>query len=109
MSDKKEITTLVGDDVFLRKIRGLRPVSYTSRGKKQFGFIAEEVHKFFPDAVGKVKTKGELLIPVVHVDQLVPACVAAIQALYSLIEERDKVIQDLSKRIKELEGKGLRK
>jgi hypothetical protein len=89
------------------RLYDLRPVSYTSRmdGKEYFGLIAEEVAQTIPDLAEFARSKD--VIPGSTSEALVPDAVHYPMLSVLLLDQVKKqhaTIEDLSKRVQQLEG-----
>ncbi|NDV47067.1 hypothetical protein D0T49_08415, partial [Paludibacter sp. 221] len=107
-SDRRLKTNIRGISYGLPQVMKLNPVSFTMKesGNKQIGFIAQEVRDIIPEIVSGTEgdiEKGEVLG--ISYAEFAPVLVKAIQEQQVVIEQQQKTIDTLIRRIEALEKK----
>ncbi len=107
LSLKSNIRTLGEESI--AGLYELRATSYRYRTQRddelQFGFIAQEVAKVFPDLVSQVNEVGEPERLGVSYEELIPITIAALQKQQQEIEERDAQLDELKNQVNNLNNR----
>jgi len=112
ISDKRLKTNVLDLDSQLDLVLQLNPSSYhfknQKNGRKQYGFLAQEVEKVFPDLVHKVQENGEgngQELLTVSYTEFIPIIVSAMQEQEKKNEEKTQQVEVLQDKVNDLEGK----
>ncbi len=113
VSDERLKENIIPIDKALAIVSQMNPVSYNfknaAKGKREVGFLAQELYKLFPSVVKKGSDGSiseEILseeVWAVDYGKLTPLLVKAIQEQQQLLEDKDKEISKLQERVTTIE------
>ena len=120
ISDKRVKTNIESLVTGLEKIAKMNPVSYFFKTDvypdmnlpegRAYGLLAQELEEFFPELVGNqiktLDTEGEEMnLKSVNYIEMIPVLISAVKELNQIVEDKDREIKALEKRMSALEAK----
>ena len=116
-SDRRDKTNIQQLQYGIDEILRLQPVSYQwinhPQGDTKLGLVAQDVLEVLPEVVktrnweeGEQPGEGKM-VPVdrlgIYYDDIIPVLITALQQEYELIETQQSIIEDLTKKVEEME------
>lgn len=107
-SDKRLKTNIKTINSTLPSLMKLNPTNYNRKinlGQEEYGFIAQEVEKIYPDMISVISTEdgeGQFMM---NYTQLIPILTKGIQEQQEIIENQKQQIESMLERLTVLEGR----
>ena len=105
-SDRRLKTNINTINSALPSLMKLNPTNYNRKinlGQEEYGFIAQEVEKIYPDMVSVIPTEDGEGQYMMNYTQLIPILTKGMQEQQEIIDNQNALILDLQKRMEALE------